>query len=96
MVLYPEVTSTIAESWQAGKWVDELALKELTPMWADWQRDPHQHFYVNEIARTRDGRYVIPRRWVIYNGEEHADAHLASINNQVRCLRLSWQPEFSS
>ena len=90
MVLYPEETSTIAESWQAGKWVNELVLNELTPMWADWQRDPHRHFYVNEIARMKDGRYIIPRRWVTCNGEEHADAHLASINSQVCCLRFSW------
>lgn len=84
MVLYPEVTSTITESWQAEKWVDKVALNELTPMWADWQRSPDQHFYVNEVARTRDERYLVPRRWIIYNGEEHADADLVSINNQVR------------
>jgi hypothetical protein len=35
MMVYPEVTSTITESWQAGKWLDEVALDELTPMWAD-------------------------------------------------------------
>ena len=84
MVLYPEVTSTITESWQAEKWVDKVALNELTLMWADWQRSPDQHFYVNEVARTRDERYLVPRRWIIYNGEEHADADLVSINNQVR------------
>ena len=83
-MLYPEVTSTITESWQAGKWVDEVALDELTPMWADWRRSPDQHFYINEVARARGERYLVPKRWVIYNGEEHADAHPVSINNQVR------------
>jgi hypothetical protein len=82
-MLYPEVTSTITESWQAGKWVDEVALNELTPMWADWQQSPDRHFYINEVARTRDGRYLVPRRWIVQNGKEYADAQVASINNQV-------------
>jgi hypothetical protein len=88
MILYPEVTSTVTESWQAGKWVNEVALDELTPMWADWQRSPNRHFYIDEIARLRDGRYLVPRRWVICNGEEHADAQLVSIDDQV-CLKLT-------
>ena len=83
MVVYPEVTSTIVESWQAGKWLNEVALNELTPMWADWRCSPDRHFYINEVARTRDGRYLVPRRWVVYNGEECADAQLVSINSQV-------------
>ena len=81
--MYPEVTSTIAESWQAGKWVNEVALDELTPMWADWRHSPDRHFYVNEVAYTRDGRYLVPKRWVTYNGEEHADAQLVSVDDQV-------------
>lgn len=83
MTLYPEVTSTITESWQAGKWLDEVSLDELTPMWADWQRSPSRHFYINEVARTKGGRYLVPRRWVLFNGEEHADAELAIVNDQV-------------
>lgn len=82
--MYPEITSTIAESWQAGKWVDEVALDELTPMWADWRHSPDRHFYVNEVARTRDGIYLVPRRWIIYDGEEYADAQLAYCDTQVR------------
>jgi len=81
--VYPEVTSTIIESWQAGKWLDEVALDELTPMWADWQHSPDRHFYVNEVARTRDGGYLVPRRWVIHNGEEYAEAQLVSIDGLV-------------
>ena len=73
----------VSEFWQAGKWVDEVALNELTPMWADWQHSPDQHFYVNEVARMKDGRYLVPRRWVVYNNEEHADAHMVTVNDQV-------------
>lgn len=83
MMLYPEITSTVAESWQAGKWVDEVAFDELTPMWADWKWSPDRHFYVNEVARIRNGEYLVPKRWIIYNGEEYTDAHQVSINNQV-------------
>ena len=90
IMLYPEVTSTISESWQAGKWVDEVALNELTPMWADWRRSPGRHFYVNEVARTKDGRYLVPRRWVLVDGKEHTDAQLASIDSQV-CFKLGKQ-----
>jgi len=89
MAIYPEVTSTVAESWQAGKWVNEVALDELTPMWADWRRSPNRHFYVNEVACTMDGRYIVPKRWIVYNGEEHADAQLASIDDRVR-PKINW------
>lgn len=84
ITVYPEVTSTISESWQAGKWFGEVGLDELTPMWADWQRSPDRHFYVNEVAGTKDGRYVVPRRWIVYDGEEYAEAQLVSIDDLVR------------
>jgi hypothetical protein len=58
-------------------------------MWADWQHSPSQHFYVNEVARIRGGRYLVPRRWVIYNGEEYADAELVSFDNQVSVKLIS-------
>lgn len=89
MVIYPEITSTIAEFWQVGKWLNEVAPDELTPMWADWEHSPDRHFYINEIARTREGRYLVPRRWVIFNGKEHADAQIASINDWVRS-KFDW------
>jgi hypothetical protein len=83
MVIYPEITSTIAKFWQVGKWLNEVAPDELTPMWADREHSPNRHFYINEIAHTREGRYLVPRQWVIYNGKEHADAQITSINDQV-------------
>ena len=33
-----------------------------------------KHFYVFEFARLRDGRYIVPERWVKYKGELHAEA----------------------
>ncbi|KAF9789419.1 hypothetical protein BJ322DRAFT_1000950 [Thelephora terrestris] len=84
--VYPEVTPKVTEFWQAGKWVDKVPPEELTPMWADWERDPDRHFYVGEIARTRSGEYVIPTRWVTFNGEEHAEVCKVNFNETV-CLK---------
>ena len=32
-----------------------------------------KHFYVFEFSRLRDGRYIVPERWVKYKGQLHAD-----------------------
>ena len=82
--MYPEITPKVVEFWQAGKWVDEVPLEELTPMWADWERDPDRHFYVGEIARTRRGEYMIPKRWVIFDGEEYAEVSKVRFSETVR------------
>jgi hypothetical protein len=74
MRLYPEVTSSISESWQTGKWRDEVPLEELSPMWADWESSPDRHFYVGELTRTKAGRYVLPKRWITVGREEYAEA----------------------
>ena len=83
MKIYLEVTSVVAKSWQVGKWVNEVALGKLTPMWADWGHSPDQHLYVSKVAHTRDERYLVLRRWIVYNGKEHAEAHLVTINHRV-------------
>ena len=33
-----------------------------------------KHFYVFEFARLRDGRFIVPERWVKYKGKLHAEA----------------------
>ncbi|TFK31456.1 hypothetical protein BDQ12DRAFT_701562 [Crucibulum laeve] len=73
--VYPEVTSVIKEVWQADKWLKELDNNQLSPMWANWKDDPHRHFYVNELAQLKDGSFVIPIRWVIYQKQEHAEVY---------------------
>jgi hypothetical protein len=42
--------------------------------------DGHCHFYVNELARCRDGSFVIPLCWVLFKGEMHADAMIVTVN----------------
>ncbi|KAJ6477665.1 hypothetical protein C8R45DRAFT_1101972 [Mycena sanguinolenta] len=51
---YPEVTTTVSESWQAAKWVNEIKADELTPMWANWAGASHRHFYIKELAQCLD------------------------------------------
>lgn len=41
------------------------------------------HYYVNEVCRLRDGRYIIPIRWVQFRGKVYADTFDISINDQV-------------
>lgn len=85
MQVYPEITSSISESWQTGKWRDEVPLEELSPMWADWENSPDRHFYVGEVARTKAGKYLLPRRWVIVNGEVCAEGHPVYFSKRVSC-----------
>lgn len=33
-------------------------------MWADFEHAPDTHFYIKEVARLRNGLYVIPMKWV--------------------------------
>ena len=85
MQVYPEVTSSISESWQTGKWCDEVPLEELSPMWADWEHSPGRHFYVNEVARTRTGQYIVPKWWIVVNKKECAEGHPVYFSKRVSC-----------
>ncbi|KAJ7269023.1 hypothetical protein C8J57DRAFT_1435715 [Mycena rebaudengoi] len=73
--VYPEITENISEFIQADKWVKEVDLDDLSPMWADWKAAVHKHFYVKELAQLKNGEFVVPIRWVIFNKEEHAEVH---------------------
>ncbi|KAK0421515.1 hypothetical protein EV421DRAFT_1894749 [Armillaria borealis] len=72
---YPEAGGTVSETWQAAKWLEEIELDELSPMWANWESaiDKHRHFYVRELAQTSDGSYVVLLRWVTVANVVHAD-----------------------
>ncbi|KAJ7495328.1 hypothetical protein FB451DRAFT_1387366 [Mycena latifolia] len=66
----------ISEAWHAQKWRREIDRDALTPMIVDG----HRHFYVNELARLRNGSFIIPLCWVISKGEMHAGALAVSVN----------------
>ncbi|KAJ7429669.1 hypothetical protein B0H11DRAFT_1766833 [Mycena galericulata] len=76
---YPEVPDgPISEAWHAQKWRREIDRDALTPMIVDGNR----HFYVDELARCRNGDLVIPLRWVIYKGALHADAFKVRVDDE--------------
>lgn len=44
-------------------------------MWADWGTAPDRHFYVDEIARTEEGSFIVPKQWIIVDKVECAEGH---------------------
>ncbi|KAJ7750071.1 hypothetical protein DFH07DRAFT_719426, partial [Mycena maculata] len=64
-------------AWHAQKWRCELDRDALTPMIVHGTH----HFYVDEIARCRNGDLVIPLRWGIYKGAMHADAFKVHVSD---------------
>ncbi|KAI0684232.1 hypothetical protein BC835DRAFT_1464922 [Cytidiella melzeri] len=77
--IYPEVAGPVSEFWQGKKWVEELSYDKLSPMWADWENAPHQHYFIKELARVNDQNFVMPVKWITVNGEVHAEAYPAKL-----------------
>ncbi|KAJ6626090.1 hypothetical protein B0H10DRAFT_2174002 [Mycena sp. CBHHK59/15] len=73
--VYPEITDRISELNHADKWTKEVDLDDLSPMWADWSKSAHKHFYIKELAQLQNGKFVIPMRWVIFKKEEYAEVY---------------------
>lgn len=72
---YPDISSTLSEAWQAGKWLKEVDFHDLSPMWADWKSAPRRHYFVEELAQLCNGTYVVPLRWVTVSGVDHFEGH---------------------
>lgn len=69
--LYPEKRAgSVNEVWQASKWCEELESDYLTPMAKGLKG---QHFYVHELAMTKDGRYYIPNKWFTFEDKLHCE-----------------------
>jgi len=49
-------------------------------MWADWEVTPWRHYYINELAQTLDGSYVMLQRWIMVNNQMQVEVYLASWN----------------
>ncbi|KAH9917046.1 hypothetical protein B0H21DRAFT_850669 [Amylocystis lapponica] len=82
--VYPEVGCPVSEFYHREKWQhvkdDELDLNQL--MWADWVNAPHKHFYIKELAELRDGRLIIPLKWLVEREVgESFDGHLVAYNS---------------
>ncbi|KAJ6626597.1 hypothetical protein B0H10DRAFT_2300403, partial [Mycena sp. CBHHK59/15] len=84
--VYPEIPEDgiIREFWHAQKWCKTMDLDILSPMY----NAAGKHYYVNEVSRLQDGRFVIPVRWVTFRGKVYADAYAAELNDQVSFIRL--------
>ena len=46
-----------------------------------------KHFYVFEFTCLRDGRYIVPERWVKYRGELYAEAFEVDFNDGKASIR---------
>ncbi|KAF8505214.1 hypothetical protein JB92DRAFT_3084144 [Gautieria morchelliformis] len=64
----------VSEIWQATRW-KELPPDLLTPMFQHKLKD----YYVDELAETVTGEYVIPYMWIIHEGALCCDARRASV-----------------
>ncbi|KAF7372927.1 hypothetical protein MSAN_00499400 [Mycena sanguinolenta] len=78
MHVYPEIPEdgVVREIWHALKWRKDMDLDVLSPMYDAGSA----HYYVNELARLKDGNFVVPVCWLIYRGKVHADAFAVSID----------------
>ncbi|TFK20048.1 hypothetical protein FA15DRAFT_600415 [Coprinopsis marcescibilis] len=90
--VYPEVSKVVSETWQAEKWLKEVDLDQLSPMWADWKKSPHRHFYVKEISQLNDGRFVIPLMWVAVDGYEYAESCVLDVDEVTGRITVIGDP----
>ena len=49
-------------------------------MWADWEASPWRHYFINELAQTLDGSYVMLHRWIVVNKQMEVEVYLVDQN----------------
>jgi hypothetical protein len=80
--LYPEVPDgPITEIWHAEKWRKDLNPANLAPMYDDLHG---RHYYIHELARLKNGDFVILVWWVKCHGKIHADVFRVTFDEEVR------------
>ncbi|KJA16967.1 hypothetical protein HYPSUDRAFT_112369, partial [Hypholoma sublateritium FD-334 SS-4] len=78
---YPVIPpgGVISEVYHAHKWRKDVDPQTLSPMYDAG----NCHYYINELARLKCGKFVIPVRWLEdTNGKVFADAYIVTIDHQ--------------
>ena len=57
-------------------------------MWADWENTPERHFYVDEVACTTAGQYMLPKRWITVDNKVCAEGHPVHFSKRVSSRQL--------
>jgi len=83
---YPVIPSggVISEVYHAQKWRQDVDRHALSPMY----NAGNCHYYIDELARLKDGSFVIPVRWLEdVDKNVFADAYTVVVD-QVRCFLI--------
>ncbi|KAF8217930.1 hypothetical protein K438DRAFT_1952791 [Mycena galopus ATCC 62051] len=77
MHVYPEILDdgVVREIWHTLKWRKNMDLDILSPMYDAGTA----HYYVNKLARLKNGNFVVPVLWLMYCGKVHADVFAVSV-----------------
>ncbi|KAJ3556884.1 hypothetical protein NP233_g11876 [Leucocoprinus birnbaumii] len=72
----------VSEIWHALKWWKDLDRHLLSPMYTDGV----QHYYIDEPAKMKDGRLVVPVRWLENEADcmIYADAWVINVDQNTQ------------